>query len=81
MLLQQVGFGAVVLPVIGLIEVIAIGKAFGQFLLFVAQLSLVIFAFWPTVVTAELVCELCVGVFECNVAKHLQGLSCVFWMM
>jgi len=55
MLLQQVGFGAVVLPVIGLIEVIAIGKAFGQLPLFVAQLSLVIFAFWPTVVTAELV--------------------------
>jgi len=28
--LQQVGIGVVMLPVVGLIELIAIGKAFGQ---------------------------------------------------
>ena len=39
MLLQQVGFGALVLPIIGVMEVIAIGKAFGQFVLFTISIS------------------------------------------
>ena len=39
MLLQQVGFGALMLPIIGVMEVIAIGKAFGQFVLFTVSIS------------------------------------------
>jgi len=39
MLLQQIGFGVMVLPLIGVMEAIAIGKAFGQFLFFVTELT------------------------------------------